>query len=83
MARWTFIQEHAEQAKAAFPDRFFIVDFEDICAHARGALAPVCRALGISADAALEAPSFNGERLPAGPPWGVVDAGLENRQRHE
>jgi hypothetical protein len=83
LARWTFVQEEAERAKEAFPDQFFILNFEDICAHARGALAPVCRALGISADASLEAPSFNGERLKAGPPWGVVDAGLENRQPHE
>jgi hypothetical protein len=75
MARWTFIQEHAEQAKAAFPDRFFIVEFEAICQHAARALAPVCRALGISEDSALKTPSFNGERLPVGPPWGVVDAG--------
>lgn len=74
MARWTFMQEQADRAKEAFPDRFFIVEFEEIREQATRALAPVCQALGIAADEALEVPSFNGERLQTGPPWGVVDA---------
>jgi Sulfotransferase family len=70
---WTLNQHHALLFREKYPERLHIVRAEDVMADARGALAPVCEALGIDPDAeALQGPSWNGAPLDQVYPWGTI-----------
>ena len=49
-----------------------ILRIEDVLASPRAALAPLCDALGVGPDAALDTPSWNGAPLPEVYPWGTI-----------
>jgi hypothetical protein len=71
--QWVTNQHLASVARRAEPDRMHVVRLEDVVADARSALHPVCRALGIDADAeTLAGPTWNGESLDEVYPWGTI-----------
>jgi hypothetical protein len=72
MLGWTLNQHYALLAKRSFPDRFHLVRAEDVMADSVAALGPVCEALGLPADDALSAPSWNGRELEEVYPWGTI-----------
>ena len=69
---WTLNQHFALIARHRFPDRFHLVRAEDVMADSVAALGPVCEALGLEADDALAAPSWNGAELDQVYPWGTI-----------
>jgi hypothetical protein len=72
MLGWTLSQQYALQARRRFPGRFHLVRIEDVMAHPVAALGPVCQALGLQPDPALESPSWNGRKLEQVYPWGTI-----------
>lgn len=72
MRAWCLTQFHALLARRRHPERIHIVRAEDVMEDPRRALAPVCRALGLVDDPALETPSWNGVPLPEIYPWGTI-----------
>jgi Sulfotransferase family len=72
MLGWTLNQHYALQLRRRFPDRFHLVRIEDTMAAPVEALGPVCEALGLQPDPALEAPSWNGRKLEQVYPWGTI-----------
>ena len=68
---WTLNQHYALQLRRRFPDRFHLVRIEEVMADSVAALTPVCEALGIGADPALEGPSWNGREMGEIYPWGT------------
>lgn len=69
---WTLNQAAALAAARRWPQRVHIVRVEDVLADAHAALGPVLSALGISDDAALDRPSWNGVELAEVYPWGTI-----------
>lgn len=72
MRAWCINQYHALLARERHPQRVHILRIEDVMADPRGALAPVCAALGLDADHALLRPSWNGAPLEEVYPWGTI-----------
>lgn len=72
MLGWALNQHFALQVRRRYPDRFHLVRIEDVMADSVATLGPVCEALGLQSDAALEAPSWNGRRLEEVYPWGTI-----------
>lgn len=72
MLGWTLNQHYALISKRRFEDRFHIVRTEDLMADPAATLTPVCQALGLDADPALDAPSWNGIELEEVYPWGTI-----------
>lgn len=72
MRAWCLNQYHALLARERHPTRVHIVRAEDVMAAPRATLAPVCRALGLEDDAALDRPSWNGTALQEVYPWGTI-----------
>ena len=72
MRAWCINQYHALLARERHPQRVHILRIEDVMADPRGALAPVCAALGLDADDALLRPSWNGAPLEEVYPWGTI-----------
>jgi Sulfotransferase family len=72
MLGWTLNQHYALQLRKRFPDRFHLVRIEDVMADSMAALTPVCEALGIGPDPALEGPSWNGRQMDRLYPWGTI-----------
>ncbi|HKZ14998.1 MAG TPA: sulfotransferase [Solirubrobacterales bacterium] len=69
---WTLNQHYALQLSRRFPERFHLVRIEDVMADSVAALTPVCEALGLGADPALEGPSWNGRQMEEVYPWGTI-----------
>jgi hypothetical protein len=69
---WAINQHCALLARRLFPDRFHLLRIEDVMADPVAALGPVCKALGLDPDPALEVPSWNSERLDELYPWGTI-----------
>lgn len=72
MLGWTLNQHFALQVRERYPDRFHLIRIEDVMADSIATLTPVCDALGLTSDPALEAPSWNGQRLEEVYPWGTI-----------
>lgn len=72
MLGWTLNQHYALQVRRRFPDRFHLVRIEDVMEDSVAALTPVCEALGLDSDPALEGPSWNGRKLDEVYPWGTI-----------
>lgn len=72
MLGWTLNQHYALQVRRRYPERFHLIRIEDVMAGPVDTLGPVCEALGLESDAALEAPSWNGKRLEQVYPWGTI-----------
>jgi hypothetical protein len=72
MLGWTITQYFALLSRAMFPGRVHVLRLEDLLADPRGALAPVCAALGVERDASLDRPSWNGAPLEEVYPWGTI-----------
>lgn len=82
MLGWTLNQHFALLFRERYPDRVHIVRAEDVMADAPAALAPVCAALGISADEpSLRAPSWNGRELEEVYPWGTIRSATPRANR--
>jgi hypothetical protein len=69
---WVTTQHHALLAQTRHPDRVHVVRAEDVMADGVAALTPVCQALGLDADSALAAPTWNGGPLDEVYPWGTI-----------
>lgn len=72
MQAWCLNQYHALLARDRHPGQVHIVRTEDVMADPRGTLGPVCDAVGLAPDAALDAPSWNGAPLEEIYPWGTI-----------
>jgi hypothetical protein len=69
---WTLNQHYALQLRSRFPDRFHLLRIEDLMIDSVAALTPVCEALGLDSDPALEGPSWNGRQMEEVYPWGTI-----------
>jgi hypothetical protein len=72
MLAWVLNQHHALIAAEEQPDRVHIVRVEDVMTDSRGALAPVCAAIGVGDADSLESPTWNGATLEQVYPWGTI-----------
>ncbi len=72
MLGWVVTQHHARLFRALHPDGDDIVRIEDVMRDPAGSLAPVCGALGLEPDAALDRISWNGTPLDELRPWGTI-----------
>ena len=72
MTGWVTAQHHALVYRELYPDRMTILRYEDVIADPVKALSEVCRAIGVSEDASLGVPSWNGEPLAQVYPWGTI-----------
>ena len=72
MTGWVTVQHHALVYRELFPDRLTILRYEDVIADPVKTLSEVCRKIGVSEDASLGQPSWNGEPLSEVYPWGTI-----------
>jgi hypothetical protein len=78
---WTVCQYHALLFRDLHPGRVHVVRTEDVMEDPPAALGEVCRALGLEPDAALAAPTWNGEPLTEIYPWGTIRTPTPERNR--
>ena len=69
---WTTCQHFALSVARRFESRFHLLRLEDLLEDPEAALAPICRAIGVGPDSALQAPSWNGSPLDEIYPWGTI-----------
>ncbi|AFM22891.1 sulfotransferase [Desulfomonile tiedjei] len=69
---WTVTQYHALVFKSLFPDRFFIVRYEDVIENPAKILGNICNKIGLKAATSLEQPTWNGNTLEEVYPWGTI-----------
>ncbi len=69
---WTLAQYHALVFKSLFPDRFFIIRYEDVIENPVHSLGNICNKLGLKAAKSLEQPTWNGNPLEEVYPWGTI-----------
>lgn len=72
MLRWNLHQHFALTTRSRHPGRVHVVRIEDVMADPLGALGEPLDALGVSADATLAHPSWNGQPLDEVYPWGTL-----------
>jgi hypothetical protein len=72
MLRWNLHQHFALTSRSLHPDRVHVVRLEDVMADPLSALGEPLDALGVSADATLARPSWNGQPLDEVYPWGTL-----------
>ncbi len=69
---WVTCQYYMNIYKQKFPNKCFIVRYEDILADRKAALADLFKAVGIKYADTLQYPSWNGEQLTEVYPWGTI-----------
>jgi hypothetical protein len=69
---WTLTQYHALVFKSMYPDRVFIVRFEDVVRDPKKALGQVCEKIGLESADSLKLPTWNGNPLEEVYPWGTI-----------
>jgi hypothetical protein len=72
MLGWTLNQQAALLFRERYQRRMHILRIEDVLNDPRGTLGSLCISLGLDSDAALDAPSWNGQRLAEVYPWGTI-----------
>jgi hypothetical protein len=72
MLGWTVNQYYALLFAEKHPGRVHIVRAEDVMRDSKGALGPVCEALGLEAAESLTKPTWNGSELREIYPWGTI-----------
>lgn len=72
MTGWCFNQMSAMTFSQKYPDRVFMLRFEDIVADPVKTLSGVLRKMGIGTSETLSWPSWNGNRMEQVYPWGTV-----------
>jgi hypothetical protein len=72
MLGWVVTQHCARIARTQQPGRVHVVRAEDLFGNPRATLGPVCDALGVGLDPALDGPTWNGERIAELAPWGTI-----------
>jgi hypothetical protein len=55
-----------------YPDRVFIVRFEDVVRDPKKALGQVCEKIGLESADSLKLPTWNGNPLEEVYPWGTI-----------
>lgn len=72
MTGWALNQYHALYFKERFPDRLHILRLEDVLVDPEEVLGELSRQIGITPDASLGYPSWNGQKLGEVYPWGTI-----------
>ncbi len=69
---WVMCQYYMNIYQQKFPEKCFIVRYEDILADRKKALAPLFKSVGLKYADTLKSPSWNGEPLKEVYPWGTI-----------
>lgn len=69
---WVMCQYYMSIYQQKFPDKCFIVRYEDVLADRKKAFAPLFKAVGLKYADTLKTPSWNGEKLKEVYPWGTI-----------